>query len=114
MIVDSHVHLEQELPVDRLLDTMDSAGIDRAFLLAAAQDTIPSIPKTGTALLRGCLRVPPLRMPVYRIARNNKRLKPFIRPDNESAEKPPKTTVCGAPIRVHASIAIASSGTIPM
>ena len=38
----------------------------------------------------------------------------FIRADNESAEKPPKTTVCGAPSRVQASIATASSGTIPM
>ena len=33
---------------------------------------------------------------------------------SESAEKPPKTTTCGAPIRAHASIATGSSGTIPM
>ena len=38
----------------------------------------------------------------------------FMRPERESAEKPPKTTVCGAPRRVHASIATASSGTMPM
>ena len=38
----------------------------------------------------------------------------FIRPESESAEKPPKTTVCGAPSRVHASIATGSSGIIPM
>ena len=38
----------------------------------------------------------------------------FMRPESESAEKPPKTTVCGAPSRVHASIATASSGTMPM
>ena len=38
----------------------------------------------------------------------------LIRDDSESAEKPPKTTVCGAPRRVHASIAIGSSGIIPM
>ena len=37
-----------------------------------------------------------------------------IRPESESAEKPPKTTVCGAPSRVHASIATGSSGTMPM
>ena len=36
------------------------------------------------------------------------------RPPSESAEKPPKTTVCGAPIRAQASIATAVSGTIPM
>ena len=38
----------------------------------------------------------------------------FIRPESESAEKPPKTTVCAAPSRVHASIATGSSGTMPM
>ena len=38
----------------------------------------------------------------------------LMRADSESAEKPPKTTVCGAPSRVHASIAIGSSGIIPM
>jgi len=38
----------------------------------------------------------------------------FIRPESESAENPPKTTVCGAPSRVHASIATGNSGTIPM
>ena len=37
----------------------------------------------------------------------------FARSESESAENPPKTTVCGAPSRVHASIAIGSSGTIP-
>ena len=37
-----------------------------------------------------------------------------IRPASESAENPPKTTVWGAPSRVQASIAIGSSGTIPM
>ncbi len=38
----------------------------------------------------------------------------FMRSESESAEKPPKTTVCGAPSRVHASIATGSSGTMPM
>ncbi len=38
----------------------------------------------------------------------------FMRSESESAEKPPNTTVCGAPRRVHASIATGSSGTIPM
>jgi hypothetical protein len=37
----------------------------------------------------------------------------FMRSESESAEKPPKTTVCGAPIRVHASIAAGSSGIMP-
>ncbi len=38
----------------------------------------------------------------------------FARSESESAEKPPKTTVCGAPSRVQASIATGSSGIIPM
>ncbi|MFN2545722.1 MAG: amidohydrolase family protein [Actinomycetota bacterium] len=84
MVIDSHVHLEHELPVPGLLRAMDDAGVDRAILLAAAQEKIPSIPRTGTALLRGCLRIPPLRIPVYRMARRNRRLQPFIRPDNDA------------------------------
>src|SRR2546430_4668405 len=84
MIVDWHAHLEHELPATELVAAMDRAGIDRAILLAAAQEKIPSIPRAGTALLRGCLRIEPLRIPVYRIARKNRRLKPFIRPDNDS------------------------------
>jgi hypothetical protein len=38
----------------------------------------------------------------------------WMRPASASAEKPPKTTVCGAPIRAHASMAIGSSGIIGM
>ena len=38
----------------------------------------------------------------------------FIRSDSASALNPPKTTVNGAPIRASASIAIGSSGIIPM
>ena len=38
----------------------------------------------------------------------------LIRPARASAEKPPKTTVCGAPIRAQASIAIGSSGIMGM
>jgi hypothetical protein len=84
VIVDSHAHLEEELPAARLVEAMDGAGIDRAVLLAAAQERIPPIPRAGTAVLRGCLRVTPLRMPAYRIARNSRRLSPFLRPDNDS------------------------------
>ena len=38
----------------------------------------------------------------------------LMRPDSASAEKPPKMTVWGAPIRAQASIAIGSSGIIGM
>ena len=34
--------------------------------------------------------------------------------DSASAEKPPKTTVCGAPMRAQASMAIGSSGIMGM
>jgi hypothetical protein len=37
-----------------------------------------------------------------------------MRSRSASALNPPNTTVCGAPIRAHASIAIAASGTIGM
>ena len=37
-----------------------------------------------------------------------------MRPESESAENPPNTTVWGAPRRVQASMATASSGIIPM
>jgi hypothetical protein len=36
------------------------------------------------------------------------------RSPSASAENPPNTTTCGAPIRAHASMATASSGTMPM
>ena len=35
-----------------------------------------------------------------------------IRSFTESGEKPPNTTLCGAPMRAHASIATATSGII--
>ena len=38
----------------------------------------------------------------------------FIRSRTASEAKPPNTTLCTAPMRAHASIAIAASGTMPM
>ena len=38
----------------------------------------------------------------------------FNRPDSDSPLNPPNTTVNGAPMRVHASIATGSSGIMPM
>ena len=40
--------------------------------------------------------------------------KTFMRSLSASAEKPPNTTVKAAPRRAHASMAMGSSGTIPM
>ena len=36
----------------------------------------------------------------------------WMRSRTASGAKPPKITLCGAPMRVHASMAIAASGTI--
>ena len=38
----------------------------------------------------------------------------WMRSRTDSGEKPPKITECAAPIRAHASIAMATSGTIGM
>jgi hypothetical protein len=38
----------------------------------------------------------------------------WMRSRSASAAKPPNTTVWGAPMRAHASIATATSGTMPM
>ncbi len=83
MLVDSHCHLEPELPLPGLLQAMDAAGVDRAVLLAAAQAPIASVPKVGAALFRGCVRLPGVGMAVYRGALKSKRVVPFPRPDND-------------------------------
>ena len=41
-------------------------------------------------------------------------LQSLIRSRSDSGENPPKTTLCGAPIRAQASMAIGSSGIIGM
>lgn len=82
MIVDGHCHLEPELPPGALLAAMDAAGVERAVLLAAAQAPLKA-PKLGTALFRGCVRLPGIGMAVYRSALRSKRVVPFPRPDND-------------------------------
>ena len=84
-------------PVRRRTTTRSTAGADSAATSAFAF--------SGT--------FPPLRQPSSCVIRS---LAPESRSRSasESDEKPPKTTMWGAPIRAHASIAIGSSGTIPM
>lgn len=81
MIVDAHLHLEPELSADRLLGLMDSAGVDRACLIAAAQVPLGRI-RRRTTFFRTCMEIRPLRRPMYRLAT---RLRPpaHLRPDNE-------------------------------
>jgi len=81
VVVDGHVHLEEELPVEALLKTMDAGGVDRAVLLAAAQAPLPRMPRR-LAFFRACLDVQAIRMPAYRIA-SRMRPKHFERPDNQ-------------------------------
>lgn len=81
MIIDAHAHLEEELSVAGTIAAMDEAGIARSVLIAAAQEPVPPFPAAGPAIMRGCMSVPALRMPMYRIARATMKQKP--RPDNE-------------------------------
>jgi predicted TIM-barrel fold metal-dependent hydrolase len=83
VVVDSHCHLEAELPPERLLATMDAAGVDRAVLLGAAQEPLKA-PKLGAAIFRGCVRLPGVGMAVYRAGVRSKRVRPIPEPDNEA------------------------------
>src|SRR5260221_3656090 len=82
VVTDAHAHLDPELPLDGLVKAMDAGGIDRAVLIAAAQRPVGAIGAAGPAFFRGCMAVPPLRMPMYRIAR--RRLQPLAMPDNDA------------------------------
>ena len=75
--------------------------------------SIVGVPTTASSAWRLSPTFLPFRQPPSAVIRT---LAPqsLIRPDRASAEKPPNTTVCGAPIRAQASIAIGSSGIIGM
>ena len=80
MILDGHTHVEPELGVSGLIDAMDAAGVAQAVLIGAAQEPIGKINPLGPPILHACMRVPPLRMPLYRIARST--MHQHRRPDN--------------------------------
>ena len=51
MIIDSHCHLELvENPIEKMLQVMDASGVDKAILLAATSENLPSIPAGLLAL----------------------------------------------------------------
>ena len=82
MIIDSHVHLEEdELPLEGILGAMDRAGVAKACLIPATNDVVGPIHKGGTAIFHACMVLPPLRMKTYAAAL--RRLKPRIHPENE-------------------------------
>ena len=59
MIIDSHCHLEPvENPADVMIRVMDAGGIDKAVLLAATSENLPSVPAGLLALGRGLLQSP--------------------------------------------------------
>jgi len=82
VILDSHSHIEPELGVSGLIAAMDAGGVGKAVLMAAAQQPVAPINRAGPVIFHACMRIPPLRMPIYRIARNTMHQEPH--PDNPS------------------------------
>jgi hypothetical protein len=80
VILDGHAHVEPELAVEDLVAAMDAAGIAQAVLIGAAQEAIGPINPLGPPIFHACMRVPALRMPIYRVARNT--MHQQRRPDN--------------------------------
>jgi predicted TIM-barrel fold metal-dependent hydrolase len=82
VILDSHSHIEPELGVAGLLKAMDAAGVTSAVLMAAAQQPLGPVNRAGPVVFHACMRIPPLRMPIWRIARRTMHQEPH--PDNPS------------------------------
>ena len=76
------MHVEPELGVDGLIAAMDAAGVAQAALIGAAQEPIGNINPLGPPILHACMRVPALRMPLYRVARST--MHQHRRPDNSA------------------------------
>ena len=81
MILDGHAHVEPELSVEDFVARMDADGVSQAVLIGAAQEPIGPVNRFGPPILHACMRVPQLRMPIYRIARST--MHQLIRPDND-------------------------------
>jgi hypothetical protein len=83
MIADAHLHLEHELDVPGVITAMDAAGVDQAVLIAAAMVPAGPLPKAGMGVFHACMRVRPLRKPMYALATRHKPHS-YPRPDNAS------------------------------
>ncbi|MGH9012454.1 MAG: amidohydrolase family protein [Acidimicrobiia bacterium] len=81
MLIDAHCHLEPELDAHALVDAMDDAGVNLAVVFAAAHAPV-TFPSIGPRIHRACMSFRPLRLPMYRLAVNSRRLKPYERPRN--------------------------------
>lgn len=80
MILDGHAHVDPELGIDGFVRAMDASGVSQAVLIAAANTPIGTINPLGPPILHACMRIPSLRMPIYRVARNT--MHQHRRPDN--------------------------------
>lgn len=67
MIIDSHAHLEEEIPAEEVIRLMDRDGVDRSVLFAAAMEPIPSTPARLLSVFRFLLKTPlnPLGRRIY-------------------------------------------------
>jgi hypothetical protein len=81
VIIDGHAHLDPELSVQEFIARMDADGVSRAALIGAANKPLGPINPAGPAIMHACMRLPPLRLPIYRIARNT--MHQHKRPDND-------------------------------
>ena len=58
MIIDSHAHLEEEIPAEKVIALMDRDGIDRAVVFAPVMEPVPSTPEGTLAFFRFLLTSP--------------------------------------------------------
>jgi len=67
MIIDSHAHLEEEVPADKVIRLMDRDGVDKIVLFAPAMESIPSTPDRLLSVFRFLLTSPlnPLGRKLY-------------------------------------------------
>ncbi len=93
MIIDSHAHLEEEVPASRVIELMDRDGIDKAVVFAPAMEPIPSTPDGLLAVFRFLLTSPlnPLGRRLYNkfvregvLYVSGKSYRIFKDPDNDS------------------------------
>ena len=96
MIVDCHAHLEEEIPVEKVIRLMDRDGIQRATVFAPAMESIPSTPDRLLAVFRFLLRsrLNPLGTRLYNkfvrkghLMVSGKSYRIFQDPDNETVGK---------------------------
>jgi len=67
MIIDSHAHLEEEIPAEKVIQLMDRDGVDATVVFAPAMESLPSTPDGLLAFFRFLLNSPlnPLARKIY-------------------------------------------------